>query len=235
MKLYLVCNSEDGLQSDELEIFATDSRFDAHYTATGESVGAYPTVGMAFREAYEDVGPESPHDGMGTLPLVTLYTGTLEAAFNAVRDFHIAFGHPAPESPVMQSVRAVKRRGDWMIDEVMELKVANTIAAQADAYLDIIYFAIGGLVELGIEPSIPFDYAHSANMAKLGPDGKPIKRSDGKVIKPAGWEAPDAKIAAHIEGLIQASLPCATGRACSMQSCCPAGSVQCEYCGRVPE
>ena len=29
---------------------------------------------------------------------------------------------------------------------------------------------------------------HPANMRKLGPDGKPVRRADGKVVKPEGWQ-----------------------------------------------
>ncbi len=36
---------------------------------------------------------------------------------------------------------------------------------------------------------------HEANMRKLGPDGKPILRADGKVMKPVGWAKPDMSIA----------------------------------------
>lgn len=36
-----------------------------------------------------------------------------------------------------------------------------------------------------------FDEVHRSNMAKLGPDGTPIRREDGKVLKPAGWTPPD--------------------------------------------
>lgn len=36
-----------------------------------------------------------------------------------------------------------------------------------------------------------FCEVHLANMRKLGPDGLPIKREDGKVMKPEGWKPPD--------------------------------------------
>jgi predicted HAD superfamily Cof-like phosphohydrolase len=42
----------------------------------------------------------------------------------------------------------------------------------------------------------------AANMAKLGPDGKPIYDEQGKIRKPANWQelhAPEAKIKAEIE------------------------------------
>jgi hypothetical protein len=37
-------------------------------------------------------------------------------------------------------------------------------------------------------------------MAKLGADGKPIIReSDGKIMKPEGWEPPEAKLEVEIK------------------------------------
>ena len=39
-----------------------------------------------------------------------------------------------------------------------------------------------------------FDIVHGANMAKRDPStGKFLKRDDGKIIKPAGWQPPDVK------------------------------------------
>lgn len=129
--------------------------------------------------------------------------GTLQAAWEAVRAFHIAFGHPAPEKPEKQHILRAAKRAEWIDEELDELVGAQDITEQADAYLDIIYFALGGLVELGIEPSAIFDMVQRANMAKLGPDGKPIYHPDGKVKKPEGWVAPDDAIRAHIEGLMK--------------------------------
>lgn len=130
-------------------------------------------------------------------------SGTLQDAWNAVRAFHVAFGHPAPEKPEKQHILRAAKRAEWIDEELDELIDAQDITEQADAYLDIIYFALGGLVELGIEPSAIFDMVQRANMAKLGPDGKPIYHPDGKVKKPEGWVAPDDAIRAHIEGLMK--------------------------------
>jgi predicted HAD superfamily Cof-like phosphohydrolase len=45
-----------------------------------------------------------------------------------------------------------------------------------------------------------FDIVQAANMAKLGPDGKPIIRpEDGKIMKPEGWEPPEEKLEAEIK------------------------------------
>ena len=76
----------------------------------------------------------------------------------------------------------------------------NLIVAQADALTDINYFVQGTFTMMGVEPQPLFDIVQEANMAKLGADGKPIYReSDGKIMKPEGWEAPEPKLEAEIE------------------------------------
>lgn len=73
------------------------------------------------------------------------------------------------------------------------------VIGQADALIDAVYFIGGTFAEMGIEPQPLFDIVQAANMAKLGSDGKPIIReSDGKIMKPEGWVAPEAQLEAEI-------------------------------------
>lgn len=111
--------------------------------------------------------------------------------YTDVHEFHRVFDHPAHFSPVLQPADRAIARADWIDEEVAELRDATTIYAQADAYLDIIYFAVGGLVEMGVEPSKLWDIVHGANMAKVFPDGTVKRREDGKILKPPHWRAPD--------------------------------------------
>lgn len=75
--------------------------------------------------------------------------------------------------------------------------VEDKMIGQIDACVDQLYFIMGDFVELGIEPDEFFEIVQGANMAKLGPDGKVIRReSDGKIMKPAGWEPPEPKLKA---------------------------------------
>lgn len=118
----------------------------------------------------------------------------LDEAFEDVREFHLAFDCAAPEFPQMQSVEDAGKRANWIAEEVRELRDARTIEDQADAYIDILYFAIGGLVEIGLRPLRLWKIVHGANMAKLWPDGKPRRRQDGKIIKPPGWVPPELEL-----------------------------------------
>lgn len=80
----------------------------------------------------------------------------------------------------------------------------DKVVGQADALTDAFYFLAGSFVEMGVMPQPLFDIVQAANMAKLGPDGKPIIReSDNKIMKPEGWKenhAPEPKLRAEIEG-----------------------------------
>jgi len=42
---------------------------------------------------------------------------------------------------------------------------------------------------------------HNSNMTKLGPEGKPIYREDGKVMKGPGYRAPDLKTTLGLNGV----------------------------------
>jgi energy-coupling factor transport system permease protein len=85
-----------------------------------------------------------------------------------------------------------------------DVNAENKLVALADAFTDINYFTQGTFSIMGVEPQPLFDIVQEANMSKLGPDGKPIRREgDGKVMKPEGWEAPEPKLTAEIEKQIK--------------------------------
>ncbi|HLK26472.1 MAG TPA: hypothetical protein VKT30_17580 [Caulobacteraceae bacterium] len=125
---------------------------------------------------------------------------SLDEAFDDVRAFHVAFGAPIGLGPSALARDRVLGRAAWIEEEAQELREATTLAEQADAFIDVIYFALGGLVEMGIAPGPLWDIVQRANMAKLWPDGRPrYRESDGKVIKPEGWRDPGEALAAEIE------------------------------------
>lgn len=129
----------------------------------------------------------------------------LDAAWEDVRGFHKVMGQTCPDMVQDQTPEEVDRRSNWIDSETQELRDATSITERADAYLDIIYFAIGGLVELGIRPQPLFDLVQRANMAKVQPDGTVKRTAEGKVIKPVGWVAPDEAIAHEIARQLESS------------------------------
>ncbi len=116
-----------------------------------------------------------------------------------VKDFQEKFGHPYKDSPTMMDSDRAQKRYNWMLEEINEFLEAEDIVEQADAMIDVMYFALGTLVEMGIRPDALFEIVHTANMTKLWEDGKPHYGPDGKTIKPKRWEDPHPKLEAEIE------------------------------------
>ena len=115
--------------------------------------------------------------------------------YTNVKDFHQAFGQRVGETPELPSKEERELRRKLLAEEYTEYVVAeynNDIVEIADALADIIYIAAGTAVSYGIPLDRVFSEVHRSNMAKLV-DGKVIRRSDGKVQKPDGWNPPDIK------------------------------------------
>lgn len=150
---------------------------------------------------YEEPTPEERLNTLAAIEQVGVSpSNALNHLTEDVKLFHMLFGHPAPRTPQMQTPELVERRAKWIRSEVKELEDATTIYEQADAYLDVIYFACGGLVELGLKFTHRlWRLVQAANLNKIWPDGTVRKSEVGKVIKPDGWVAPDAAIASAID------------------------------------
>lgn len=115
-----------------------------------------------------------------------------------VKEFHEKFGHPVSDTPIIIEKERAMKRFNWMLEEINEFIEAEDIVEQADAMIDVIYFALGTLVEMGISPDYLFDIVHKANMSKLWEDGLPHYNLEGKTIKPDSWEDPHNKLEAAI-------------------------------------
>jgi len=124
----------------------------------------------------------------------------LDEEYGQVKDFHRMFNHRVKETPVFLPEEQVKNRVEFMREEIQEFIDSENVYDQTDAMIDLIYFALGTLVEMGVKPKEIFDIVHNANMTKVWADGKVRYREDnGKVIKPPEWEDPYPKIKAAID------------------------------------
>lgn len=107
----------------------------------------------------------------------------------AVQEFHEAFGLGVKQDPIAKlSANKLKLRFDLMAEENEEyLEAANNndIVEVADALGDMLYILCGTILEHGMQYKIEdvFNEIQRSNMSKLGEDGKPIYREDGKVLK----------------------------------------------------
>lgn len=75
------------------------------------------------------------------------------------------------------------------IDLTEEIKAAK--AALLKELCDLQYVLSGFAVTFGLPLDEAFKRVHESNMSKLGPDGKPIYREDGKVLKGPNYKKPD--------------------------------------------
>jgi predicted HAD superfamily Cof-like phosphohydrolase len=78
-------------------------------------------------------------------------------------------------------------------EEYLEAVQNNDIVEIADALGDMLYILCGTILEHGLQHKIEevFDEIQRSNMSKLGEDGKPIYREDGKVMKGPNYFKPD--------------------------------------------
>ena len=77
------------------------------------------------------------------------------------------------------------------LEELHEAFGAKDIVEVADALADLLYVVYGAGHAFGIDLDECFLEVHRSNMSKLGEDGKPVKRFDGKIMKGPGFFAPD--------------------------------------------
>lgn len=79
-------------------------------------------------------------------------------------------------------------------NELIHAVEQNDKVETLDALLDLIVVTIGAIHSLGADGEGGWKEVMSTNFAKIDKEtGKVRKREDGKVLKPAGWRAPDLK------------------------------------------
>ena len=92
-------------------------------------------------------------------------------------------------------------RLDLIEEELDELQYGidnQDMVEVADALTDLLYVDYGAGHAFGIDLDDCFKEVHKSNLSKLGPDFRPIKREDGKVLKPDTYFPPDLKTVLNI-------------------------------------
>ena len=117
----------------------------------------------------------------------------------AVHEFHKAFGLGIQNSPTaeLETQRNLLRYKLMREENEEYLDAANNrdLVEVADALGDMLYILCGTIIEHGMQHKIEevFNEIQKSNMSKLGADGKPIFREDGKVLKGPNYFKPDIK------------------------------------------
>ena len=168
---------------------------------------------------------DGPVDADGTVPLVA-HDGVGEREGNdpeaLVRRFHHVYGLPVQTDGASLERESLHMRMRLIAEEFAELVGAvygqaarnevesgyrSAVAVDgggrdaveaADALADLVYVIYGMALETGIDLAAVLAEVQRSNMSKLGADGKPIYREDGKVLKGPGYFAPDvAQVLRH--------------------------------------
>lgn len=114
----------------------------------------------------------------------------------AVAEFHKAFGQEDGTFPRPLPIEERVLRYALMAeenDEYLQACKDNSLIEIADALGDQLYILCGTILRHGMQHVIEdvFDEIQASNMSKLGADGKPIYREDGKILKGPSYFRPD--------------------------------------------
>ena len=121
----------------------------------------------------------------------------MKKQIDSVKDFHKKYNIGYSNEPVANlGENKNKLRFKLMSEENDEYLVAannNDLIEVADALGDMLYILCGTILEHGMHDLIEpiFDEIQKSNMSKLGSDGKPILRNDGKILKGPSYFKPN--------------------------------------------
>ena len=116
--------------------------------------------------------------------------------FELAGQFMKSFGQEVLTKPTLPDPNLAKLRLELIREEVEELNVGiegMDIVEIADALTDILYVVYGAGHAFGIDLDACYSEVHRSNMSKLGEDGKPIYREDGKILKGPDYFHPNLK------------------------------------------
>ncbi|MDP6640053.1 MAG: hypothetical protein QF817_03165 [Candidatus Poseidoniaceae archaeon] len=110
-------------------------------------------------------------------------------------EFNEAFEIPTLDNPGLSNSELIELRIKLLSEEVEEYAEAaraGDMVEILDALADIGYILAGTIINHGMQNIYDdaFNEVHRSNMAKLV-DGKVLRRADGKVMKPEGWQPPN--------------------------------------------
>lgn len=135
----------------------------------------------------------------------------MKEQLKAVEEFHNAFGQKNGKWPQPLSEHEFNLRHSLMKeenDEYLDACYKKSLVEIADALGDQLYILCGTILKHGMQHIIEdvFSEIQDSNMSKLGEDGKPVLRSDGKILKGPGYFRPNInKFLEDASGSVQKS------------------------------
>jgi predicted HAD superfamily Cof-like phosphohydrolase len=129
----------------------------------------------------------------------------MQTNFQKVGEFMRCMGQDVKTSPVSTvENKLVHLRMDLIKEEAVELEeefisILKTndnplkLRDLAKELTDLLYVVYGAGHAFGIDLDKCFEEVHNSNLSKLGSDGRPVYRDDGKVVKGPNYMAPDMR------------------------------------------
>lgn len=117
-----------------------------------------------------------------------------------VKEFHDKFNliNQDPKTPTWPDDTILSLRTDLIEEEQLELEnelweevSKRDITKVAKELVDLLYVVYGTAATFGIPIDACFAEVHRSNMSKLGNDGLPVLRHDGKVLKGPNYSPAD--------------------------------------------
>lgn len=114
-----------------------------------------------------------------------------------VKEFHERFSHAVGDKPDVSSAEIRELRITLMDEEYLnEYKPASDfldMQGMFDGLLDLAWVTYGSGISFGFPMMAGMVEIYKSNMSKLGADGEPIYREDGKILKGPNFFKPDLK------------------------------------------
>ncbi len=123
----------------------------------------------------------------------------MKKQIDAVTKFHEVYRIPFEQNPskdISNSFLELRHRlMSEENEEYLEAAKNGDLIEIADALGDMLYILCGTIITHGMQNKIVqvFDEIQRSNMSKLGKDGQPIYREDGKVMKGPNYFRPDIR------------------------------------------
>ena len=107
--------------------------------------------------------------------------------FKDIETIGTACEQPASEANYKMYLDLIREETDELEEAIQD----NDKVEQLDALVDILVVTMGAIRAAGWDGEGAWKEVMDTNFAKIDPTtGKVIKREDGKVLKPEGWQAP---------------------------------------------
>lgn len=130
----------------------------------------------------------------------------MKTNYELVRQFHESF-NAALDGPIKEAELWLRHKlitEEWaevsaeMNEVIQDLESFGYVTDGVRTNLlkelcDLLYVVYGTAATFGMDIDGAFKEVHRSNMSKLGEDGKPIKRADGKILKSDNYTIADVR------------------------------------------